>query len=169
MAAPIVARPRESQCPTGRCRFSNTSSTLIVTSLVLQTGSPLFCVHLFENVNLHRLVGYQALEPPVLFFECSQPLGLADFHPSELSLPRMVGRHTDIVRRTDRLYWAPGLCFAQYPDNLFLAESLFFISCSFLSRTPAMSRPPFWDQAKCPAHPWCRLRRCLGLGTLLYS
>jgi hypothetical protein len=31
-----------------------------------------------------------------------------------------------------------------------------------------MSRPPFWNQAKCPPHPWCRLRRCLGPGTLLY-
>ena len=79
----------------------------------MQTGSPLFCVDLFENVNLHRLVGHQTLEPRVLFFffffQCSESLGLADFHPPELPLPRVVGRRADIVRRTHRLYRAPGL------------------------------------------------------------
>ena len=39
--------------------------------VVLQTGSPLFCIYLFENVNLHRLIGHQTLEPRVLFFQCS--------------------------------------------------------------------------------------------------
>ena len=33
--------------------------------VVLQASSPLFCVDLFENVNLHRLVGHQTLKPRV--------------------------------------------------------------------------------------------------------
>jgi hypothetical protein len=74
--------------------------------VVFQTGSPLSCVDLFENVNLHRLVGHQTLEPRVLFFECSESVGFAEFHPSKLPLPRVVGRRSDIVRRTDRLYRA---------------------------------------------------------------
>ena len=124
--------------------FPIPSSTLILTPLVLQTGSPLFCVYLFENGKLHRLVGYQALDPRVLFFECSQPLGLADFYPSELSLPRMVGRHTDIVRRTDRpSLGLPASASRNIPIICFSPNRLFFISCAFLSRTPAMSRPPF--------------------------
>src|SRR4029077_19727812 len=65
---------------------------------VLQTGSPLFCVDLLENVNLHRLVGHQTLEPRVLFFHCSEPLGFAHFHASKLPLPRVVGRRADIMR-----------------------------------------------------------------------
>ena len=43
-------------------------------------------------MNLHGLVSHQTLKPRVLFFQRSEPLGFADFHPSELSLPRMVGR-----------------------------------------------------------------------------
>jgi hypothetical protein len=46
----------------------------------------------------------------------------------------MVGDRTDVVRFTDRLYRVSGICFSQYPDYLFLAEStnrLLFIFCSF--------------------------------------
>jgi hypothetical protein len=49
--------------------FPKPSSTLIFTAVGLQTGSPLFCVYLFENVNLHGLIGHQPLEPRVLFFQ----------------------------------------------------------------------------------------------------
>ena len=79
---------------------------------VLQTGSPLFCVDLLENVNLHRLVRHQTLEPRVLFFHCSEPLGFAHFHASKLPLPRVVGRRADIMRCADRLYRTPGLRFS---------------------------------------------------------
>jgi len=117
--------------------------------VVLQTGSPLFCVDLFENVNLHGLVGHQTLKPRVLFLQRSEPLGFADFHPSELPLPRMVGRRTDVMRRADRLYRAPGLRFSQYPNDLFLAESTsLHVLLLLSSRTSLMSRPPFGGQAK---------------------
>src|SRR4029434_10687875 len=70
---------------------------------VLETGSPLFCVDLFEDMNLHGLVGHQTLEPRVLLLQRSEPLGFADFHPSKLSLPGVVGGRTDVMRRANRL------------------------------------------------------------------
>jgi hypothetical protein len=45
------------------------SSTLIFTARLAE-GLTTFCVDLFENVNLHRLVGHQTLEPRVLLFQC---------------------------------------------------------------------------------------------------
>jgi hypothetical protein len=110
----------------------------------LQTGSPLFCVDLFEDVNLHGLVGHQPLQPRVLFFQGSEPLGFADFHPSELSLLRMVSGRADVMRRADRLDRASGLGLSQYPDDLFFAESTsLHVLLLLLSRTSVMSRLPF--------------------------
>src|SRR4029450_6420462 len=124
------------------------SFKLIFTARRLQTGSPLFCVDLFENVNLHGLVGHQPLQPRVLFFQCSKPLGFADFHPSKLSLPGVVGARTDVVRRADRLDRASGLGLSQYLNNLFLAESTsLHVLLLLSSRTSVMSRLPFGVQA----------------------
>ena len=45
----------------------------------------------------------------------------------------MVGRRTDIVRRTDRLYGAPGLGLSQYPDLLLLFEqNSSYVTSTFL-------------------------------------
>jgi hypothetical protein len=51
--------------------FQMPSSTLIFTARRLAEGLITLCVDLFENVNLHRLVGHQTLEPRVLLFQCS--------------------------------------------------------------------------------------------------
>jgi hypothetical protein len=104
----------------------------------LQTGSPLFCVYLFENVNLRRLVDCQALEPRVLFFECSQPLGLADFHPSDFLFHAWLVAILILCAAQTDLHWAPGLCLAQYPDNLFLAESTLLHLLLFLEQNPQL-------------------------------
>ena len=98
---------------------------------VLQTGSPLFCVDLFENLYLHGLVGHQTLKPRVLFFQCSQPLGLADFHPSELSLPRMVSGRTDVMRRTDAFTGLPASASRNIPMICSSLNRLLFMFCSF--------------------------------------
>ena len=90
----------------------------------------------------------EALQPRVLFFQCSEPLGFAYFHPSELPLPRVVGRRADIVRRTDRLDRTPGHCFSRDPNYLFFAESTsLHVLLLLSSRTSVMSRPPFGGQA----------------------
>jgi hypothetical protein len=64
-----------------------------------------------------------ALVPQGPRLQCSEALGFAHFHPSDISLPRVVGGRTDIMRRTHRLYRASGLRLLQYPNDLFLAES----------------------------------------------
>src|SRR5215510_9020299 len=88
-------------------------------------------------------------QPRVLFFQCSQPLGFVDFHPSKLSLPGVVGAHTDIMRRTDSAYRTPSLRLPQVLNNLLLAESTsLHVLLLLSSRTSVMSRLPFGVQAR---------------------
>jgi hypothetical protein len=65
----------------------------------------------------------------------------------------LVGRRADIMRRTDRLDWASGLRFSQYPNDLFLAESTSLHLLLFLSsRTSVMSRSPFSGSGHVDSH-----------------
>ena len=52
--------------PTDRRHFSQAFlHTHLHSPSSCRRASPLFCVDLFENVNLHRLVGHQTLKPRV--------------------------------------------------------------------------------------------------------
>ena len=86
------------------------------------TDSPFFCVDLFQDLDLHRLVGYYTLEPRVFIFQRPQPASLIDLHSPLLTLPPVVGLVADVMfgaRLPDRRR----LRFLQYPDDLLFTES----------------------------------------------
>ena len=61
------------------------------------TGLPFFCVHLFQDLDLHGLVGHQPLQAPALLFQGSEPPRFVHFHPAKLALPSVIGLHPKIV------------------------------------------------------------------------
>jgi hypothetical protein len=129
--------------PTGGCHFSNA----LVHSHAHRRSSGRRAHHsfagdLFENVNLHRLVGHQTLEPRVFIFQRSESLRFADFHPTELSLPAMVGGRADIMR-THWLYRVRVSAFRKIPMICSSLDRLLFIFCSFFEQNSSYVTSPF--------------------------
>ncbi len=74
------------------------------------TDSPFFCVDLFEDLDLQRLVSHYPFQSAVLILEGPQPARFIDFHPSVFSFPAIIGLLADIVLGTRRSHRS-GLAF----------------------------------------------------------
>lgn len=75
---------------------------------------------------LNAQVRNYPLQPGVLFLQRSEPPRFVDLHPSVFTLPHVICRGADIVRRAHRLHRTPRLRFPQYPDDLLFTESTLF-------------------------------------------
>ena len=65
----------------------------------------------------------------------------------------MVGRRTDVVRRTDRLYRAPGLCLPQYSYYLLFAESTLLHLLLLFEQNSSYVTSTFWGSGHPPKAP----------------
>src|SRR5689334_19177264 len=89
------ARPRDR--PGARwCRASATTPL----PRAERWGSPFFCDHRLQRLDIQRLLRDDLLQPTILVLELLEPLHLAQFHAAELRFPAIVRLLGDAMRPT---------------------------------------------------------------------
>jgi hypothetical protein len=99
----------------------------------LVDGLTIFCVHLFQNLDLHGLISHQPFQPAVLLLHRPQSPGLADVHPAILGTPFVKRPLTDVMPGAHGAHRRVAFGLPENPDDLFFAEfALFHSSAAFL-------------------------------------
>jgi len=83
--------------------------------------------HLFQHLDVERLVGYQALEPPILLFQLPKPPGLRHLKTCELVAPLVERRVSDADLVAQLRHRTTGLSLLQQPDDFSSLNLLFII------------------------------------------
>src|ERR1035438_5583029 len=91
--------------------------------LAAPPGSPLFCDYRLQRPDVHRLLGHNVLQLPVLLLQLPQPSRLAQFQAAEPALPSVKTRLRNPVPTAQFSGFHPALRLLQDGDNLIFAES----------------------------------------------
>src|SRR5690242_6953527 len=95
-------------------------------------GSPFFSNQILQHRDVQCLIGHDALQLRVLFFELLQPFRLAYFESAVLTAPSVKRRCTDPMLPAQLARLSTRFTLLQYPDNLFFAEPAVLHSFVFL-------------------------------------
>src|SRR5688572_5874333 len=74
-------------------------------------GSPFFCNHRFERLDVQRLLCDDLLKSAILVLELLQPLHFAQLHSAVLGLPAVIGLLGDPMRPAHVRHFAAGFAF----------------------------------------------------------